>query len=366
MQLCDKDLYRLLKSGEIMFVGAEERFPFVPEKQVQPASIDLRLGNRITKFKENTAEFDLKEIEKINQYLVSEFLKESEPFQINPHEIIFSQIYEQMSIGNNVSARIEGRSRMARLGLSIHTTGDYINPGFVGAMPLQIINNNNFPIIMYPYMSICQIMIYQLTDEPLVKYADKSTLPWNKYQNEEYASPSIISVDPVAEIKDYGLIMEKKINLLIENYNKQMEYEGLDIKKVKNISKITEQYIDNINYMEVNMRDQYNANQVGNQGPKAGEKSTINQVYGRDLEIINYSEWLAETQKIKKFLYDGERNEENEILIGELTKIQQAAKESNSNKIKEILKGCGKQVYDISKRIGCSLIAGYISNQLGL
>ena len=51
MQLNDKDIYRAMVNGDLLFVGADPKYPFVKDKQVQPASVDLRLGNRIIRFK---------------------------------------------------------------------------------------------------------------------------------------------------------------------------------------------------------------------------------------------------------------------------------------------------------------------------
>ena len=62
MQLCDKDIFDALKYGELIFLGLNKDYPFVPEKQVQPASIDLRLGNRFVRFKTDINSFDIKNI----------------------------------------------------------------------------------------------------------------------------------------------------------------------------------------------------------------------------------------------------------------------------------------------------------------
>lgn len=219
MQLCDKDIFDALQRGELIFLGMNKNYPFIPEKQVQPASIDLRLGNRFVRFKENIDSFDIHDIENIDSYLDEVFLEEKQGYVIPPHEVVYCHVYEQMSIGDCYSARIEGRSRVARLGLSIHCTGDYINPGFMGSMPLQIVNHNYFPITVYPYMSICQIIIYELAQQPLITYAEKSTLPTNKYYNEKYPSPSILSCDENSTSDLLCLAVEEKFRKLIHDYN---------------------------------------------------------------------------------------------------------------------------------------------------
>lgn len=367
MQLCDKDIFDALKYGELIFLGLNKNYPFVPEKQVQPASIDLRLGNRFVRFNKDIRSFDIKNIDTINNNLSEIFLEEKQSYTIYPQEVIYCHVYEQMSIGNRYSARIEGRSRVARLGLSIHCTGDYINPGFMGSMPLQIVNHNYFPITIYPYMPICQIIIYELTQEPLITYAEKSTLPTNKYYNETYPSPSILSCDENSNYNMASQIMEEKIRVLIRGYNESFPHNKEKSSKENRITNLTQNYIENINAMEVSMKDIYNAKQAGIQGANAGQNATVYQKYNEGLSIeTNYDAIIDEISIIKKHLKGTNDNDDtNDILIGELTKISHAAKEKDDNKMVNILKTCAKEIYDIAKKVGCSVLAKFISYKIG-
>lgn len=252
MQLSDKDIHKCLKNGELVLVGPNPKYAFDPVKQVQPASIDLRLDNRIVRFVHVSNSFDIKQLDNVTEFLEVEYIEQKEPIKLVPQEIVFAQVYEQMAIPNNLCARIEGRSRFARLGLSIHCTGDFINPGFVGAMPLQIVNHNSFEVTIYPYISICQLMLYRLTSEPLVPYSERSSLPYNKYQGEKYASASIMHLDEAIndEFKK-KTILEEKIRILIHNYLnnmnndfKEMRLRGLEpsqvsLKIFENIKELT-------------------------------------------------------------------------------------------------------------------------------
>lgn len=196
MQLCDKDILKLLKNGDLEIKGTKE-YPFSIYQQVQPASVDLRLGSQFFRFKNDVKCIDIKDIEStesIKKLMSEEDYPEGTKIIINPHEIVYGQIHEQLAISDSFSARIVGRSRVARLGLSIHCTGSYINPGFCGAMPLQICNHNNFPIIIYPYITICQLVLYRITDIPLITYSKRATLQSNPYYNETKAGPSILSI----------------------------------------------------------------------------------------------------------------------------------------------------------------------------
>lgn len=142
-------------------------------KQIQPASIDLRLGPKISRFKNTCQVIDTRDLtfSKANNNYTERVYKVDEPIVLEPHEIVFGSIYEWIGIPDTLSARVRGRNKISRLGISVHCTGDYINPGFAGEMPLQIVNHNVFPVILYPYMDICQMVLYRLKSEPEFLYS---------------------------------------------------------------------------------------------------------------------------------------------------------------------------------------------------
>jgi dCTP deaminase len=158
MRLSDREIHTEIESGNLVVVGPRKDFPFDKYKQVQPCSIDLRLDNLFHRFKEDVRQFDIKDLDHVWDYMSTLQIGDGEPIVINPGEILFGQIYEQLKIPADTSGKIVGRSRFARLGLSIHATGDFINPEFEGAMPLQIINHNKIRIVIYPHINICQLI----------------------------------------------------------------------------------------------------------------------------------------------------------------------------------------------------------------
>lgn len=366
MQLCDKDIHKAIVNGDIGFVGTNENFPFVPERQVQPGSIDLRLGDIIVKFKESVKSVDIKNTINSKEYLEIKKYKSYDPITIAPKEILYGQVYEQMWIGDNYSARIEGRSRVARLGLSIHCTGSYINPGFCGAMPLQIINFNSFPITIYPYIEICQVIISQISGEPLIKYSEKSRI-LNPYFDENIASPSVLKQGSNDSNNNFSIV-EKRMTQLVNDYYKGLESERFTYEaKMSDREKIEIVVKQNMNMQQgefFEMRDQYNANQVGNQGPNSGQNTTITQSY-YDISNIDFSKLENELTNIKTYLKNNTDNdEENDILIGEVSKALKALKEKRKQKAIETIKKIGKQLYEIAKSIGCSVVATLLTNQM--
>lgn len=377
MQLSDKDIYKAMVKGDLLFVGVNPKYPFVKEKQVQPASVDLRLGNRIIRFKENIENFDIKNIKEIDKYLDVQYINEGEAIEVKPNEILFAQIYEQISIPDYLSARVEGRSRVARLGISVHCTGDYINPGFAGAMPLQIINHNYFPVVLYPYISICQMILYRLSDEPLVSYLQRSVLPYNTYYNETNPSPSILSGNPQESMQGSNTILEKRIGDLIENYYNTIEKEK-DFEMQQKISKckkkdmqinkqalIEEATILNLGGLA--MGDQYFAKMAGVQGKNAGSHATITQYYNEnEWSEVDINNMLTDLEKIKQYIKSNYTDEEHDIIVGDISSASRALKSNNKEEAGNILKRCGHVLYDIAKSIGCAVVTRYLGNILAL
>lgn len=368
MQLCDRDIYQAIKDGEIGFVGTNEKYPFLYEQQVQPCSIDLRLGDIIVRFKESIDSFDIKDNILPEQHLNVEQYKGGQPIVINPGEIVFGQIYEQMWIGDKYSARVEGRSRVARLGLAVHCTGSYINPGFCGAMPLQLINYNKFSITIYPYIGICQLVLFEISDEPLVKYSDRSRI-CNPYFDEKYASPSVLQPPTVGGYEKQS-VAEYRMAELVKDYYRGIQKGQTSRKKQcseeERIERIVIKNSLQFKQDEVTcMRDNYTATQVGTQGPQSGMNATITQHYNAPL--IDRNELLAELNILRTHLKgDISGDEDIDIMLGDVSRASKSIKDHNEQTAVQILKSAGRKLYDIAKTIGCTLIASIIETQLGV
>lgn len=370
MQLCDKDILKALKNGDLLIVGANAKYPFMKDIQVQPASVDLRLGNRIMRFKDDVQRFDINDIKNILQRLTITYVEEGQPIEIGPNEVLFGQIYEQLSIPNHLSARIEGRSRVARLGVSVHCTGDYINPGFAGAMPLQIINHNRFPIVLYPYIGICQMILYRLSEKPLISYLERSTLPYNRYYNEENPSPSVLSSNTV-EAPAQGNLVEYRIKQLVENYYETIEKEvgkNSDAQQLINDA-TSKNYQSLITVMEgtVNMGDQYNAKQAGIIGKNAGKKATVYQNYNEtDIRDTDIEQLIQELSIAKQFIKENYNDDEHDLLIADITNSTIELKKGDKNKAIEYLQKGGRLLLDIAVKTSSTVLAYYIKHIMGI
>jgi dCTP deaminase len=251
MVLSDKDIHLLLRDGELVVLGTDPAHPFIAVDQVQPCSIDLRLGNRFLCFKPGIVEFDIRNIADVSALMEERIVADKEKIVLPPKGILFGQIYEQLRLPPMCCGYIEGRSRFARLGLSVHVTGGFINPEFEGAMPLQIVNSNSFPITIYPYITICQLLLNRLSAAPLIPYPRRSNNPYHKESN---ASPSTIGRDPELSSESRFL---PNLNRVIETRLLANYLNGLNAEDEKRrmIDAIKESSLDERGATTINVKD---------------------------------------------------------------------------------------------------------------
>lgn len=130
-------------------------------RQLNPASYDLALASTIrtinTGYKHPLDLADIKPYTIINDY--------GDSYTMAPGEFILGCTQEFIHVPDTVVARVEGKSSLARVGLAIHVTGGFIDPGFSGQITLEIVNLLPRPIILYPGMRIAQIA-FQAVDKP--------------------------------------------------------------------------------------------------------------------------------------------------------------------------------------------------------
>ena len=170
MILSQPEIRKALADGHIGFD------PPLEAKQWGHAGVDLRLGFRFTKLRDignikvPVAE-GLKEISRLRPWDSKELkefdeLGKRETYTIDPGEFVLSMTYETVKIPKNMIALIEGRSTYARVGLSMHQTAPWIQPGFDGPIILEIMNNGPFHIELTPKDDRpCQLTFFQLTSE---------------------------------------------------------------------------------------------------------------------------------------------------------------------------------------------------------
>jgi dCTP deaminase len=129
---------------------------------VQPSSVDIRCDYRFRVFENHR--YPLIDPKAIQSNLTSEVeAAADDPFILHPGEFVLGTTLETIHLGDDVVARLEGKSSLGRLGLLIHSTAGFIDPGFHGQVTLELSNVANLPIAIYPGMKIGQISFYQMT-----------------------------------------------------------------------------------------------------------------------------------------------------------------------------------------------------------
>jgi len=148
MILSDKTINELLKTGELVVE------PISPD-QVQPASIDIRLGRYFLKVDENN-------IECMNMSTPIKYIEfEADEVIIPPHSFLLATTMEYIKLPNNLTAFVEGRSSIGRMGLFIQNAG-WVDPGFEGEITLELFNANRLPIKLQSGRRICQLVIAKM------------------------------------------------------------------------------------------------------------------------------------------------------------------------------------------------------------
>lgn len=163
--LSDKTIKEYLEEGKIVID------PLKDEQQIQPSSVDMRLGDEFKVFKVIRKPYiDPKDEEDIAEYMESSTVPEGEAFIIHPNEFALATTQEYVKVPDDLVARVEGRSSMGRLGVTMHVTAGYVNPGFEGRITLEISNIGAMPVALYPGQRVCQLVFETMTTPAELPY----------------------------------------------------------------------------------------------------------------------------------------------------------------------------------------------------
>lgn len=150
MILSDRDIKKYIAEGKLRFK------PELSPDQIGPATIDLKLGNIFKIFRpERYLHLDVRQGIPA-EYMETVEVKDDKPFILHPHMFALAATKEYLWVPDDLSLMVEGKSSLARMGLLVHTAG-FVDPGFEGVLTLELSNQANLPISIYPDMYICQI-----------------------------------------------------------------------------------------------------------------------------------------------------------------------------------------------------------------
>lgn len=126
--------------------------------RVGAGSVDLCLANTFRRFKHHNQVFPVKENSDFEEITELVEIKQGDFLLLKPQETVLGITCERITLAPNLCAWLEGRSRFARLGLGVHITSGFIQPGIDNYQVLEITNLGPTPLGLYPGTAICQII----------------------------------------------------------------------------------------------------------------------------------------------------------------------------------------------------------------
>lgn len=183
--LSDRTIREELKSGNIVIDP-------LMEGCIQPASVDLHLGRSFLVFRNNHVPFI--DVRAMNETLTEQVtVGDDVPFMLHPGEFVLGSTLEHVEVPADLVARLEGKSSLGRVGLLIHSTAGYVDPGWKGRLTLELSNVSNLPITLYYRMKIGQISFLRLSTPAEHLYGSAEL--GSKYQGQQEPTPSRIQMD---------------------------------------------------------------------------------------------------------------------------------------------------------------------------
>ena len=174
MLLSDRDLLVALTTGALKVD------PYEPDL-LQPSSLDVRLDRFFQVF--NNHRYTSIDPRKEQADLIEAFeTPEGRPFVLHPREFVLGGVYERTTLDDTIAVRVEGKSSLGRMGLLVHSTAGFVDPGFSGHITLELANVSNLPIQLWPGMKIGQLCVFQLSSPSLHPYG--AGVYGSHYQNQ--------------------------------------------------------------------------------------------------------------------------------------------------------------------------------------
>ena len=165
MLLSDRDIKAELDAGRVVLD------PLDPA-MLQPASIDVRLDRFFRLFDNHRYPvIDPSQDQPDLTRLVE--VENGDPFVLHPGEFVLGSTFEQVTLPDDVAARLEGKSSLGRLGLLTHSTAGFVDPGFSGHVTLELSNMATLPITLWPGMKIGQLCFFRLSSPAEYPYGSE-------------------------------------------------------------------------------------------------------------------------------------------------------------------------------------------------
>lgn len=187
MILSDADIRQSIEQDELLIAPLDD-----PDLQIQPASVDLRLGMEFYEFDVDAETvIDPKNDINIKKYGEKVTVKPSETYELSPGSFVLGTTYEEVSLPSDVAGVLIGRSSFGRLGVVPYTGAGFIDPGFNGELTLEFTNNGPFTVTLRPGKTrIVQMMLFRTSSVADSSYGHERD---SKYQNQKGPAQSRLS-----------------------------------------------------------------------------------------------------------------------------------------------------------------------------
>jgi dCTP deaminase len=183
--LADRDIRAELESGRVVIRPYDSL-------DLQPSSVDLHLDRSFRVFRNNRYPFiDVRAPQPDLTELLT--VDEEERFILHPGEFVLGQTLEWVELPDDLVSRLEGKSSLGRLGLLIHSTAGYVDPGWKGNLTLELSNVANLPIALYYGMRIGQISFFRMSSPVERPYGSPEL--GSKYQGQSEPTASAFHRD---------------------------------------------------------------------------------------------------------------------------------------------------------------------------
>jgi dCTP deaminase len=168
---------------------------------IQPASVDLHLDRNVLVFRNNRVPYV--DVRSTNDRLTDMVtMGDDDPFMLHPGEFVLGSTLEHVEVPDDLVGRLEGKSSLGRIGLLIHSTAGYVDPGWKGHLTLELSNVSGLPITLYHRMKIGQISFLRLTTPADHLYGSAEL--GSKYQGQTDPTPSRVHMDFDGSSSDSG------------------------------------------------------------------------------------------------------------------------------------------------------------------
>lgn len=186
MILSDRDILTAIEAGRIRIDPAPDL-----KAQLGSVSVDFRLGTTFMVFEHSRHSFiDPRQPQSIGEAMRTIEVAPDEPFIMQPGDFALASTMESLELADDLLGRLEGRSSIARLGITVHSTAAVFEPGWVGTATMELSNLGRMAVALYPGMRICAFSFEQVSSPVMTPYRKKAH---NKYAGQIAPRASLLS-----------------------------------------------------------------------------------------------------------------------------------------------------------------------------